>query len=186
MTNDATADAGTVRTDYWKTSPGVCYDTTSLNLLTLDGSTSAGTSIETEVDKARTLMNGAQSSITISSDSSSNCTTAYRVDVISHDFDRTDLLASESAVQVSYDPSAKLTSTIKFNSDITWKVGGTGCSITLVNIEWVANHEFGHTMGLEHHTHDTATSMMDEFCNAKNSTLQTVDNTAMGIKYTTT
>lgn len=175
-------DAGTVENYYWQNNPGICYKTGDLNQMTVDGATSSGTSVETEFDKAVSMMNGAFSnSISISADSTANCNGSYKILVDADNLDDVGVLAQEYS---NFSSTSMSKSHITFNTQGTWKTTGTSCTTTGTYIEYIANHELGHGVGLKHHEHNPINSMMNPSCNSSTfDDLQTVDQTALDIKY---
>lgn len=180
--------AGTSQDYYWKTDPVICYQTTSLDNLSVDGSTSSGTSFETEFDKAVSMFNDAFSSTTtIGADSSSSCNASYVINVYSDTFTDTNALGYEASYTESTDSYAFMQSDISFNTSVNWKTTGTTCSAFSTSsalIEYVANHELGHGVGLKHHVHTTVNSMMHTTCTPSTfDAIQTVDQTALDVNY---
>jgi hypothetical protein len=178
------ASAGTVENYFWQNNPGMCYKTSSLDNMNVDGTTGQGSTVETEFEKARTLFNNNMDNITINADSSANCSATYRIEVSSDDM-ASGVMGSELSSWGS-DATVMTKSVIKFNTDMSWKVGTGGCSTSDADIKYIANHELGHGTGLKHHgahAHGSVNSMMHKTCNDKLNTLQSVDKTALDLKY---
>ena len=176
------AGAGTVEDYWWKVDTGMCYNTSSLDDMTVDGSTGNGSGVITETEKSRAAYNVEMNGITINGNSWVNChgrhfdvASANHVNdrVLAWEITYTDWLDSESITQ----------SEIRFNTDHDWGTDSNSCSKSDLDIEWVFNHEMGHGIGLKHHMHNPTNSVMHASCNAVLANLQAVDATAIDIHY---
>lgn len=176
------AGAGTVEDYWWKADPGMCYNTSSLDDMTVDGSTGNGSDVITETEKSRAAYNAEMNGITINGDSWTNCYGKH-FDVASTDHADDRVLATERTYTDWLDSESITQSEIRFNTDHGWGTDSDTCSTGDVDIEWVFNHEMGHGIGLEHHTHSPANSVMHAYCNAVIANLQDVDDTAIDIHY---
>lgn len=72
---------------------------------------------------------------------------------------------------------------VDFATGYNWEVESNACDIwNDKDIEWLANHEFGHALSLGHHS-GTDHSMMKDSCTSKYSAIQSVDDSALEARY---
>jgi hypothetical protein len=176
------ASAGTVESFWWKQDPGMCYNTSSLDDLTFDSSTGNGADVETVIELSRSMFNAEMNGITITGDNWLNCF-GLHFDIGSEDLTNTSWAATEFTIVDAFDPARITQSEIRFNTDHDWETDSNSCSSSSLDLEWIANHEMGHGIGLKHHDHTPPESMMHWQCVSTQSTLQTVDDTAINIRY---
>jgi len=177
----ALAGDGTVEAYYWQADPATCYNTGSLDNMTVDGSTGNGADVETELEVTVGTYNAEMNQITIIGNTWWNCNFSTHFDVASEDMADSNDLASEYS---HFTSTAMSQSEIRFNTDQNWGTSTNSCnSSSNLDIEWVMNHEFGHGIGLKHHVHSTPNSVMHDECDSIIANLQTVDDTAIDIHY---
>ena len=174
----AFAGAGTVEAYYWQNNPRFCNVTGELSTL---GTLSQ---ITAELDDSRATYNAEMNGITINAHNGS-CSTNV---IINGAYDMgwwSTILAQNTATWVHPLPAVNSLDVqfIDFNNAKPFAIESNSCSWTGFDIEWVMNHELGHAVGLKHHDHNPAESIMDPTCDAKWEALQTVDKTAIDIKY---
>ena len=177
----ALASAGSVESYYWQGNPSTCYNTGSLDNMTVDGSTGNGDDVETELEVTVGTYNGEMNQITIIGNTWWNCNFGKHFDVASENMANSNTLATE----YSYFTGTSMSqSEIRFNTDQNWGTSTNSCnSSSNLDIEWIMNHEFGHGIGLKHHYHSTPASVMHTSCNSIIANLQNVDDTAINIHY---
>ena len=92
-------------------------------------------------------------------------------------------LAVTTTYQNPFNYSETLNAYIRFNTEQGFDKDSNTCDNNETDIEWVMNHEIGHTVGLRHHFHIFPNSVMYDFCNNIYDTLQYVDHAALDINY---
>ena len=95
-----------------------------------------------------------------------------------HGFYATNLGSYSVLVQATY-PTIQQ-AYVRMNNLIHWSTSNACDFANGYNIEWLVNHEFGHTVGLKH---TTGTSVMVENCASTWSTVQTHDDAVLDSKY---
>ncbi|GEM_PF-6290021 len=179
----AMATAGTVESYWWKANTGMCYNASSLNNMNVGGSTGHSSTVITEVEQSRGVLNAEMNGVDITGDAWQNCY-ANHFDVASENVADSTVLAYELSYLDLFDSTKMTQSEIRFNTDHSWSANSSSCSTSSLDIQWIGNHEMGHGIGLKHHTHPASPdSMMYESCHPKYAALQTVDKTAIDIHY---
>lgn len=179
----ALAHSGTVENYYWHNDTRMCYDSSSLDNMTVDGSTNNSSDVETEVDKSKDTFNNEMNQVTLLDDAW-GCWLGDHVDVASANHANSNVLGWEVTHLDWFDNTEIDQSEVRFNTDQDWGTNSNSCSVSDLDIEWIMNHELGHSIGLKHHNHPSSpNSMMYEYCDSKYAALQTVDDTAIDINY---
>ena len=147
---------------------------TSLNVMSVDGDSSSNYSkVKTEVQSAMTTYNNLGNDIDLTTTGSYGSG-----DYIVYS---TDLGIFGPSAEATYPGGSDY---VRFND---WRDFGTSGSCSLwyaYNIEYLTNHEFGHTTGLLHATSSSDTSTMVSSCDAtKWSDVQSQDETVLDDKY---
>lgn len=174
----AFAGAGTVETYYWQNNPEFCNLETELDDL------GAIASVESELNDSRVIYNAEMNGITIDAEDAT-CDGGY-IENGAYDMGWwTGILAQNTNTYLEPLPAVNSLAKqeIDFNTGKPFAIEGNSCSWLGFDLEWVMNHELGHGIGLKHHDHDPAESIMDPICDAKWAALQTVDKTAIDINY---
>ena len=92
-------------------------------------------------------------------------------------------IAATTLYAYSNDDTRAFYADIDFNSQQGFGDDSNTCNSGDIDIEWIMNHELGHAVGLNHHWHFTPDSTMHNYCDGEYDTLQSVDQTALDIKY---
>lgn len=171
--------------DYWfKTDADMCYSESSLDNLDFGGSTGNGTGVIDVMELTRDMMNDEVNGVTFNEQGIFSClATTVHIDVQSQDL-ASNVLGTEHSIQDFWDSEKVIQSEIRLNTDHDWSDNSNSCSTSDLDVQWIMNHEFGHSIGLKHHTHPSSpNSMMDETCVDKYEEFQSVDETAVDIHY---
>ena len=180
-TPSAFATAGTVEDFYWQNDAEYCY-TSQLNDIELGGSTGHQADVESELNDARITYNADLGNINIDPDDGTCPSTAY-VSLESESLGAWGYTALTTVYYIS--SQDKITRAIvEFSTDRGFGDESSSCSNSNKDIEWTANHELGHVVGLKHHNHFFYDhSVMESACVSTWSDIQSVDATALDINY---
>lgn len=177
---NALAGAGTVENYYWQANTDMCYNESSLDNLNFEDATGNGADVITEMEKSRSMYNVEMNGVTINAQGLFSCFGKH-FDVQSEAQDGSGgVLAYEFS---SFTGTSMDQSEIRFDSDDGWGQNSNSCTLGDIDVEWIMNHEMGHGIGLIHHTHTPANSVMHASCNSIIASLQSVDDTAIDIHY---
>lgn len=156
----------------------ICYATTGLGYLKLDGSTGQGSAVKTQVQKG-------QSEVSNNTDMNLSETTScsgYKSWVTSFYDPSTSLFARTSPLYTSSGIEYKI---MEYNNNqyLYWVTNGN-CSPISADLSNVANHEFGHYAGMDHQTDGASDhTMMHELCDSYYSSIKTADITFVNNHY---
>lgn len=182
----AYADNPPYRDAYWfnyNGDPEVCYLESELDDMDVDGSTGNGDDVETAVELTRAEYNSEVNGLTIAADDSS-CS-YNRIEVGAKDLSWNVL--GQTALTAywccgNFGQYAEME--FDFNdTDYDWAINNNACGwFDDKDVEWIANHEFGHTLSLAEHT-GTDHSVMKGTCTSQWSGVQSVDESALEARY---
>ncbi len=165
---------------YWHSDTDMCYSESSLDDLDFNDSTGNGDDVIDEMEKSRSTYNGEMNGVTINEHGWFSCYNNH-IDVQSESQDGAGGIL---AYEISYKIGTRMAqSEIRFDSDEGWGGDSNKCTLGDIDIEWIMNHEMGHSIGLKHHNHNPPNSVMHPICNAVMSSLQPVDDTTIDIRY---
>ncbi len=178
----AFASAGTVENTYWQQDPRMCYLSTELDTLDFEGDTSNNSAaIEGELDQSVSIYNTHMDDADLLADSGT-CP-QQSINVGKADLGWWGTIAATTLYAYSNDDTRALYADIDFSSQQGFGDDSNTCNSGDIDIEWIMNHELGHAVGLNHHWHFTPDSTMHNYCDGEYDTLQSVDQTALDIKY---
>ena len=153
---NASATPVSIENHYWHTDPEFCY-TSELNSIEIDGSTGRQSVVETELDKVADTYNDALNSIGSSIDIRDNiddsCPSIYYISHESASLGQYGYTAQADTRPVPGQPTKIHHSTIEYTTDRGFGSDVNVCTHNNKDIEWIANHEVGHSFGLKHHWH---------------------------------
>lgn len=180
MLPNVLAAAGTVDSYYWHSNTDMCYSESSLDNLDFEDATGNGNDVITEMEKSRSMWNVEMNGVTINGHGLFSCFFNH-IDVQS---EAQDGAGGDFAYEFSYFSGSTMSqSEIRFDSDDGWGGNSNRCTLGDIDVEWVMNHEMGHGVGIRHHVHNPASSIMHDTCQGTLSALQTVDDTTIDINY---
>lgn len=176
----AFANAGTEETYYWQSDPEMCYLENELADIDFEDSTGSSNvaAIESELNDAVATYNAEMNGITI--DPEDSTCNGNKIEVGAYSLAEWTWLAQEGS---SWSGTSMTASYIDFNTDHGFGDESNWCFPYDYDIEWTMNHELGHGIGLKHHDHWIADSVMHPSCRSTWSALQSVDDTAIDIHY---
>jgi hypothetical protein len=146
---------------------------TSLNTLSVDGDTTSNYSkVKTEVQQSMTRYNNLGNDIDLSTTSSfsSGDYTVYA----------TNLGIFGDSAQATYPNQSG--DYIRFNTSRDFGTSGSCTLWYAYNLEWLTNHEIGHTVGLAHASSSDNSVMVDS-CSSKWSNVQSHDDAVLDALY---
>ncbi len=160
----------------------MCYLSSELDDLSLEGLNNAGFAFEDQFDDSVSHYNS-ETGLSISAQSGA-CNDPY-IEVGSYNDGYWGNLAEiivEAIYPVPNDDYRKFVE-IDFNTEKDFGNESATCNWDDWDPEWVMNHELGHAVGMEHHSHTTATSVMYPWCASTWEELQTDDLDALETRY---
>ena len=166
---------------YWFTSSSqnICYNLSSLDSMKYEGSTSQGSTVAGQIQLGEDEMDD-NTDLNISHDTS--CGT-YESEVSSfYDSDTSKAAKTDLAVSTTLGNEYK---DMEFNnnSGIDWQEDQS-CLASQPNLDWIANHEFGHFAGMEHHGNVFSThTMMKASCSSSMNQIRSGDITQVNGEY---
>ena len=169
---------------YWFSTedPELCYLLDELNELKVDGNKNQGASVKAEVEDAKNIINSAVSGLTIRNQGTTCDQNFIEIGAQHLGF----FVLAEARTTVHGSNNEYLESTIDFARGYNWGIDSDKtCSIWLWDErdpQWLATHELGHALSLGGHG-GSDHSMMKEYCTSKWSTIQTVDDSALEVRY---
>ena len=167
-----------LETYYWNNNANVCYLETELNTLRWgpSGGTGAAEPIKQRIGIAVSTYNAYMDSVTLNNNDTCS---GNRIEFGAQDLAMT-YLASEFTI---FSGNTITRSDVDYNTDFTFHGDSNQC-IPNYDVEWVANHELGHSVGLAHTTHHSPpSSVMTPNCDGVWSTIQSSDATALDTHY---
>ncbi len=180
------ATAVSVENYYWQNDPEFCY-TSELNSIEIDGSINQRSVVETELDKVADTYNDALDNISSSidvRDDDGSCPSVYYISHESAALGQYGSSAQERTWTVSGQPTKIHHSLIEYTTDRGFGSDVNVCSNNNKDIEWIANHEVGHSFGLKHHWHVFYDhSVMRPWCSSILSDVQSADEIALDINH---
>lgn len=178
----ASASAGTVENTYWQADPRMCYNTSELQTLDFEDSTSGNyDAIKLELDDAVSEYNTGMGTRTILAHTGT-CPQGS-IHVGTDNLGSWGSIASTTLSENPSDATKAIYAYTDFNTQQGFGDDSNTCNSGDIDIEWIMNHELGHAVGLNHHWHLYASSTMHNYCTDKYNALQSVDTTALGIRY---
>lgn len=185
ITPTASADNPPYKYDKWfqyAGDPEVCYLESELNNLIVDGSTGNGQDVKNEVEDTRAHYNSVISGLTIAAEDNSCSYNRIEIGAKNLPFG---VMAQDALTAYYIHPNFKQHAEHEIDFDTThnWKVESNACDwFHDKDIEWLANHEFGHALSLNHHS-GSDHSVMKSTCTSKYSAIQTADDSALEARY---
>jgi len=181
----AFADNPPYKNNYWydyKGDPEVCYLESELDNMTVNGTTNQGSAVIAAVELTRAEYNSKIDGLTIGAVDSTCSYNNIKVGARSLDFG----IAAQAQLSAYYccgNNHEYAGHFVDFNTDIGWKTNNDECGFfDNKDIEWIANHEFGHALGLDHHSGGFH-SVMGELCSSAFAEVQPADKAALESLY---
>lgn len=172
------------RQGYWfdSSSQNICYNISSLDSIKYEGSTNQGSTVAGQIQYGEDEMDD-NTDLNISHDTS--CGT-YESEVSSWYESDSGKLAKTDSVASSYNNYQWKDMEYNNNSSINWQQDGdTGCGST-PEMSRVANHEFGHFAGMDHHSSyrvNSSHTMMKSSCSSQYNSIGTGDTSQVDREY---
>lgn len=181
----AFADNTPYRNNYWydfQGDPEVCYLESELDNLTVNGTTNQGSAVIAAIELTRAEYNSKIDGLTIGAVDSTCSYNNIKVGAKSLSFG----VAAQTQLSAYYCcgyNNEYAGNFVDFNTDFNWKTNNDECGLFVDNdIELIANHEFGHALGLGHH-YGPNHSVMGEYCTSVFAEVQPADKAALEILY---
>lgn len=151
----------------------VCYYITALDSLTYEGSTNNGNTVAAQIQLGEDEMDdNTDFNLTHGTD----CDTYDSVVASFYDSDTSKAAKTDLVVNTTLGNEYKYMD-YNNNSSIDWQEDQT-CSSSAPNLDWIANHEFGHFAGMVHHDNVFSThTMMKQSCSSSWSQIRSGDET---------
>lgn len=172
--------------DYWFNNngdPEICYLEYQLARLTVDNGSGNYQDVEDEVDDARQAYNSKVSGLTIAAEDDS-CD-YNRIEVGAKDLGwgvmaQAVLTAYYCCSWSVYGQYAE--QEFDLGTNYEWEVESDGCDWQVdKDIEWIANHELGHTLSLDHHSNGETT--MSIGCDSDWGSIDSETDSALEARY---
>jgi hypothetical protein len=163
---------------YWDDDANICYLDTELNTLNWSGAgTGYATQIKARIANAVSTYNAYMNGVDLNNNDTCS---GDRIELGAQDLAEATYLAQLT----DWDETSNILSQadIDFNTDFTF-YGDTNQCYPYYDIEWVANHEIGHAVGLDHNEGWFANSVMVPNCAGSWSTIQSDDSDALDTHY---
>ena len=161
--------------------PEVCYQESELNSMTVNGITGKGAAVKSEVEDTRAEYNSEIDGLTIAAEDS-NC--SYNRIVVGAKVLAFGRIAQDQTTASWPSPNINqyAESSVDFNTDTHWGVESNACDwFHDKDIEWLANHEFGHALSLKHHS--GSGTVMNNGCHSDYASVDSESENALEARY---
>lgn len=180
---NAMAHSSAVSSYYFtSSSQNICYDITSLNSMKYEGSTGQGSTVAAQIQIGEDEMDN-NTNLNISHDTSCQ---DYESRVMSF-YDSSSSILAKTILPVSTTLGNEY-KTIEFNShsNIDWQSDGNNSCGSSPELSRIANHEFGHFAGMEHHDTyrvNSGHTMMKPLCSNQMDSIKSADENQVNGEY---
>ncbi len=167
--------------DYWfnyNGDPEVCYLTSQLNGMTVDGSTNNASDVENAVELTRAEYNSEIDGLTIAADDGSCGYNSIEVGAKSLTWP----ILAQTTPSVNWSNGDYADREVDFSTNINWEINSNACDwLHDKDVEWLANHEFGHALSIDHHS--GSGTVMDSGCHSDYASVDSESENALEARY---
>lgn len=158
--------------------PEVCYLTSQLNLMTVNGSTNMAADVEDAVELTRAEYNSKIDGLTIAADDGNCGYNSIEVGAKSLAWG----VMAQTFPSVNWYTGDYADREIDFATGYDWATNSDACDwLNDKDVEWLANHEFGHALSIDHHS--GSGTVMDSGCHSDYASVDSESEDALEARY---